>query len=135
MLDPLRIVFQQRLRLHELAHRSVVSRQRFLSEIVAEVLHEQRLHLPLGGKPDQVGQLMQVLAHEDHHHAHLRQAMPGQGAGVPQQTQIAHDFVEVGADPDSLVRLRGRSVDRHVEAIETASNARGGASLVEQGQV
>ena len=49
-VDPLRIVFEQRLRLHELAHRSVVKPAGLLAEIVAEVLHEERLHLPLGGE-------------------------------------------------------------------------------------
>jgi hypothetical protein len=61
--------------------------------------------------------------------------MLGLGAGVPQQTQVAHDLVEVGPDPDALVRLRRRSIDRHVETVETAGDARRRAALVEQSQV
>ena len=76
------------------------------------MLDEDLLHFEPVRQPDEVGQLVQVLAHDDHHHVQMRQLAAQPAARVQHPLDVAHDTFETGLEANPLerfARLRRRS--------------------------
>jgi len=101
--------------------------------VVVELLDEDAVGAALRAQVYEPGELAQVRDHADHREHHARPGPPA--AGVGQGLDSADRLLEASPDPDPLVGLLRRAVDRDGRAGQAGAGERVGPRVGHQRRV